>query len=180
MATPILDLLMMDTYSLTTIAIGDSSVYYSFNVSTPTIQITPPGYPTVTQTFVNGGIQIYNAFSLGLTLTDETSCNLSTLPDGVYTFKYSIAPANVYNITKQFLRTSQIESDLDEAFLKLEMMECDGKLKKQAKMTIEDIEFYLAGAIASANKCALKKATQLYNKARTILDNFVNNLECNC
>lgn len=180
MATPILDLILMDTHDLKTIAIGDASVYNNFNISTPSIQITPPGYPTVTLTFVPLGIQIYNAFTLGLTLNDDVDCQLSPLPDGVYTFKYSIAPANVYNITKQFLRTAQIESDTDEAFLKLEMMECDGKLKREKKMIIDDIEFYTSGAIAAANECALKKATELYNKARKILDNFVNNLDCRC
>lgn len=180
MATPILDLILMDTHDLKTIAIGDASVYNNFNISTPSIQITPPGYGTVTLTFTPSGIQIYNAFTLGLILTDETNCTLPPLPDGVYSFIYSIAPAYVYNVTKQFLRTAQIESDLDEAFLKLEMMECDGKLKREKKMIIDDIEYYIAGAIAAANKCALKKATELYNKARKMLDNFVNNLDCKC
>ena len=179
--TPILDLLLMDTYSPKTIAIGDSSVYPSgWNVSTPTIQITPPGYGTVTMPFVNGGIQVYNAFSLGLVINDAPECELGNLPDGVYTFKYSIAPAYTYNVTKQFLRTIQLQSDLDAAFLKLEMMECDGKLKRQKKMIIDDIEYYMAGAIACSNKCALKKATELYNKARKMLDNFIDNLDCNC
>jgi len=181
MAVPTLDLIMLPTYSLTTIAVGDSSVYPTgWNASTPTIQITPPGYGVMTHAFVAGGVQVYNAITLGILMTDDITCQVGPLPDGIYTFKYSIAPALTYNVTKQFLRTDQLESDKDAAFLKLEMMECDGKLKRQNKLILDDIEFYISGAQAAANKCALKQSVELYNKARKLLNEFVNNTNCNC
>lgn len=175
-----LDLLMMDTHSLKTLAIGDASTYKTgMNIQQPSIQITVPGYSPLTMSFVAGGIQVYNSYSLNI-CSETLECNQPALPDGIYTFKYTITPANVYNVTKQFFRMEQIYSDLDYAFLKLEIMECDGRIKKQSKETINNIQYYLSGAAASANQCALKQATELYNKARNLLDKFIDNIDCNC
>jgi len=179
--TPIFDLLMMPTYNPKTMAIGDATIYPAgWNAAVPTIQITPPGYPTSTQSFVPGGIQVYNAYSLGIYTNDMVECNYPELPDGIYKIKYTNNPANQYFVEKTFFRTYQIEADKDEAFLKLEIMECDGQIKKQKKQTIDLIEYYINGAIASANKCALKQATELYNKARKMLDAFLSSSGCNC
>lgn len=178
--TPVLDLITLDTHNLKNIAIGDSSVYpTNWNITQPSLQVTPPGYSSVTLSFEPRGVQVYNAYTLGMCL-ESNECDMSSLPDGIYTFKYTITPANTYNVTKQFFRTAELETTLDEAFLKLEIMECDGKVKKQKKMVIDDIEIYLSGAVASANQCALKQATTLYNKARTLLEDFIANLDCNC
>lgn len=175
--TPVLDLIILDTHNTSFLAIGDGSVYpTNFNAISPSLQITPPGYSLITLTFIAGGVQIYNAESLSICLD---SCPPAALPDGIYTFKYMISPFNVYNVTKQFFRTEQITSDLDAAFLKLNLFECDGRLLLEKKNQIELIQFYIQGAIAASNQCALKLATDLYNKARTLLDCFVNNLQCN-
>ena len=178
--SPTLDLIILDTHDVSTIAVGDTSSYPNgFSIATPTLQVSAPNYPTKTFAFVAHSIQVYNAYTLGI-YSNGDSCSITELPDGIYTFKYSVDPVNVNNVTKQFLRTAKIEATLDEAFLKLELMECDGRIKKQKKETIDLIEYYIRGAIASANKCALKQATELYGKASKMLNNFISNNECNC
>lgn len=178
--TPALDLAMLPTYNVKLLAIADASYYPTgWNVSVPSISITPPGYVPTMMTFVAGGLQLYNANSLGLCTVSDV-CDMPPLPDGIYKVRYTITPANVYFIDKTFLRTDKIESDLDYAFLKLEMMECDGQLKRQKKETIDLIEFYIQGAIAAADQCALKMATDLLGKARRLLDSFVNSLDSPC
>ena len=176
--TATLDLLMMDTHSLKLMAIGDASVYTNFNPSTPTIQITPPGFFTKTMPFTPGGVDIYNAAALGIVPEGTEECSMPDLPDGIYTFKYSVAPVNVYNVTKNFFRTYKLEQLKNKAFLKIDMIGCDGQLKRQQKMDIDDIEFYISGAIAAANECALKRATEIYNKAYKIANNLIKNLDC--
>lgn len=166
---------MMDTHSRLTMAIGDSSYYPSgFIVSTPTIEITVPGYDAITLPFVARGIQIYNSESLGLNCLD-VNCTEFPLPDGIYTVKYSIYPAYTYYVQKTFIRVSALQEKLDEVYLKMDMMECNRELEYQDRKILDTIEAFIQGAIAAANKCANKLAMDLYRKAQKSMDNFINN-----
>jgi len=61
----------------------------------------------------------------------------------------------------------------------MDMMQCDLSIKKQQKVTLDSIYYFMQGAVAAANNCAIDTATKLYIKADKMLDNFVKN-NCNC
>ena len=173
--TPILDLLMMDTHTRDTMAIGDASTYpVGWVISTPTIEITVPAYPSLTLPFVAQSVQIYNATTLGLNCSGD-GCTNFALPDGIYIVKYSIAPAYLYYVQKTFLRVAAIQEKLDEVYLKMDMMECNNALEKQDRIVLDTIQAFIEGAIAAANKCANKLAMDLYRKAQKMIENYINN-----
>lgn len=168
--TPVLNLTIFDSHDANLLVIGDSSQYPTgWNVVSPTVQITVPGYNIKTLEFTRGTINIYNSNDLGITC-DVDTCDLAPIPDGVYVLKYSISPAYQYNTTKTFLRVDNLYKKYDDKILNMEMFKCDGQLRRNIKMQFDEIEFYIQGAIASANRCATSLAMEMYDKANTLLN----------
>src|SRR6266496_3233344 len=146
---PILDLFVLPTSNSQLMAIGDSSDYpYNFTISSPSIEVTPPAFPKVVLSFVPRNVMIFNSDTLNITSTVDGGC-LTDLPDGLYKFKYTIAPAYTYNIEKYFLRVDKLYSKYDDAYLKLDIFQCDGAVKKQDEKVLDDVEEYIQGAIAA-------------------------------
>ena len=169
--TPTLDVTVIPSYSSTLLILADISEYPDgFNISTPTIEITPPGFLMKSQAFQAQGMQIYNAESLGISC-DE--CHAFPLPDGIYTVKYSIVPAYLYFVEKTFLRADRLIEELDAAFIRLDIFQCDLEYKREQKLQLDRIEADINGAIASANQCANKQAMDLYRRAKKRLDSFL-------
>lgn len=167
--TPRLDLTIFDSHDPKKLVIGDSSYYPAgWTISNPTLQITVPGYGTKTVTFVAQSINIYTSNDLGITC-DADPCDLADLPDGIYTIKYTINPAYKYSIIKSFMKVDAIWAKFDDKFLNLEMFTCDSQLSRNRQLQIDEIEFYINGAISAGNKCASKLAIDLYNKADRLL-----------
>jgi hypothetical protein len=176
-STPSLDLIILDTHSSLTLAVGDVSVYPStFSISTPTIEITVPSYPMISLPFVASSVQVYNSTTLGI--TTGTNCDNIALPDGLYSIKYSVYPAYLYYVEKTFLRVDKLMAKWDEAYLKLDLFQCDQAIKFQEQQTLDLIEDYISGAIAASNQCVNKLAVELYTKANSLLDKFINNSCC--
>jgi hypothetical protein len=174
MAAPQLDLTILDSHNPKLLVIADSSVYPTgWNIISPTMGITVPGYAEKQIPFVPQDINIYNSNTLGITC-DVDTCALQDLPDGIYTFKYVIAPALTYNVRKNILRVDRLYSKFDEKFLNLEIFTCDGQLRRNQKMLLDDTEFYIQGAISAGNRCANKLALELYQKAWKLLDKLSN------
>lgn len=175
MTTPVLDLIIMETHNSKLLAVGDASVYpEGFTIAVPTLEISTPSFPTISLPFVAKGIQIYNSDTLGLTSSIETCNDQIALPDGVYTLKYTIAPAYQYNVTKTFLKVDQLYEKIDGMFLSLDISSCDGRIKKQQMDNLDEIEFYIQGAIAEANNCGLQRAIEMYNIANNLADGILN------
>jgi hypothetical protein len=175
--TPVLNLTIFDSHNKKLMVLGDSSYYPTgYNIVNPTVIITVPGYGPKTLEFTERTINIYNSNDLGVTCDVET-CDLANLPDGVYTIKYAIAPAYKWNTTNTFLRVDGIYAEFDEKFLNMQMFTCDGPLKRNQKLQLDEIEYYIQGAISAANRCATDLAIQLYNKANTLIKRF--NPKCN-
>jgi hypothetical protein len=176
MPTLNLDFLVVPTYNVNTMMIVDSSVYTTDPpvVSSPTIEVTPPGFETAVLPF---SVDNYNIFTTtNLNITEEEN---QALPDGIYHIKYSIAPAYENFVEKSIMRVDKLQEKFDEAFMKLDMMECDRAIKKQSKETLSSIYFFIQGAIAAANNCASIEALKLYNQANKMLNNFMKN-DCGC
>lgn len=175
MATVKLDLLIPETHDSKRLLIADVSTYPSpFTINSPTIEITPPGFPQVTAVFTAQGFMVFDSMSLEITCSD-VDCELIALPDGIYYVKYSITPAWQYFVNKSFLRVNKLQEKLDKVYLKLSFMQCDEAIKKEDKRQLDTIEMYINGAIAAGNNCLDSLAMKLYNKACEYIEDFVNN-----
>jgi hypothetical protein len=177
MPTLNLDIIVVPTYNVNTLNVVDASTYPDDPpvVTNPTIEITVPGFDVVNIPFNVNNFNIFTSSSLQITAAGVNQ----PLPDGVYHFKYSIAPAYENYVEKSFMRVDKLQQRFDEAFMKLDMMECDRAIKTQAKVELNSIYFFIQGAIAAANNCAIVEANKLYNQASKQLDSFMKN-NCGC
>lgn len=163
---------MVPTYSTFTMAVVDASVYSVPPVS-PEIDITVPGFNPVNISFSPNQLNLFTSTNLGLTLVGE---NTVPIPDGVYTLTYSTSTETV---TKTIMRVDQLQERFDNAFMKLDMMECDMAIKKQQKVTLDSIYYFIQGSIAAANNCAVDVANKLYAQAERMLKSFSSD-GCGC
>ena len=172
-----LDILIVPTFNTLLLNVTDASVYPTTppNVSGATIEIDVPGFGLVSKPFTVQSANIFNSSNLGI--SDEGE--YLPLPDGIYKLTYSVAPAYENNVTKTILRVDKLQEKFDGAFMKLDMMECDRAIKTQSKVDLNTIYFFIQGAIAAANNCAVDEANKMYNKADKMLDTFLAK-NCNC
>lgn len=165
-----LDLVLIDVNNPNIIGIGDMSVYPAgFNISSPSIQITPPGFNSVVLTFTPNSINLFNSLALGITCTGQ---DLVSLPDGLYTIKYTIAPAYTYYIEKTFMRVYNIQESLDGIFVGMDITQCDKEISDGLNRKINEIQRYIQFSIASANKCANIYAIEAYDKASRLIRKY--------
>lgn len=172
-----LDILVIPTYNTKTLGIADASTYPdSPPVTSPTIEITVPGFGLASLPFTINDFNVFNSSSLGLTSPSETTL---PIPDGLYTLTYSVTPAYQNFVTKTIMRVDQLQEKFDEAFMKLDMMQCDMAIKQQSKVELNTIYFLIQGSMAAANNCAIDTANKLYIQASKQLENFINK-NCGC
>ena len=178
MPTLSLDILVIPTYNSQTLGVADASTYPTDPpvVTAPSIEIVVPSFGSIVLPFNVNDFNIFTSASLGITQVGDP---LLPLPDGVYTLTYSVAPAYENFVTKTIIRVDQLQEKFDNAFMKLDMMECDRAIKTQAKVDLNSIYFFIQGAIAAANNCAVDTANKLYAQADKMLNNFIKN-GCNC
>lgn len=171
-----LDLVLLDTHSLESVCVMDISKYpVGWNSVSPTIQITPPGYDTKSLVFTPSSLQVYKSSNLGIVCD---WCNEVNLPDGIWNFKYSLYPATTYFIEKSFVKVDRLQAKFDEAYLMLDITECDNKIKKLDKEFLSITQDYIDGAIAAGNKCVNKLFNTYYNRATERINRFINNKSC--
>lgn len=80
---------------------------------------------------------IFGSDTLGIT---EAGCK-QPLPDGIYKLKYSIAPAYANYVERTIMRVDRLQEKFDNAFLQLDMMQCDSALRTQASVNLNTINF---------------------------------------
>jgi len=177
MATLKLKIVVVPTYDVASIGVADASTYPTDPpvVTDPILLATPPGFPTISLPFNVGSYNILTSETLGI--TPEGIIN--PLPDGLYTFGYSVAPSSVNFTGIAIMRVDRLQEKFDNAFMTLDMMECDQAIKKQAKENLNTIYLLIQGSIAAANNCAFVQATELYNTASNMLDNMMKK-NCGC
>jgi hypothetical protein len=173
-----LDILVIPTYNTLTLGVADASTYNTNPpvVTSPTIEITMPGFAPVFIPFNVNDFNIFNSASLGLSVVGDP---LIPLPDGIYTLTYSVAPAYQNFVTKTIIRVDQLQEKFDNAFMKLDMMECDLAIKTQAKVDLNSVYYMIQGSIAAANNCAVDTSNKLYVQANKMLNNFIKT-NCGC
>lgn len=172
-----LDILVIPTYSTLTLGIADASTYPTDPpiVSSPTIEINIPNFGIVLLPFNVNDLNVFSSSNLGITPVGTND----PLPDGIYNLKYTVEPAFENFVEKSIMRVDRIQERFDEAFMKLDMMECDRALKAQAKTELTTISFFINGAMAAANNCATVEANKLYLQADKLLTNFIRS-NCGC
>jgi len=138
------------------------------------VTITPPGFDAVTITINSLVLNVLESSDLEIVATGETEVNL---PDGIYSFVFT--PLGEDAITKYFMRIEQLQEKFDAAFMKLDIMECDKALKKQSRVDLMTIYFFIQGAISAANNCAITESNKLYATASRLLTAFIRN-NCGC
>jgi hypothetical protein len=169
-----ISILVIPTYDVNTIGIFDATTGYVLPLADdPVLQITPPGFDMISTSFTISSLNVFDSTDLGIT----TAGNESALPDGIYCIVYNIADYDPVEIS--VMRVDQLQEKFDEAFMQLDMMECDKAIKTQAKVNLTTIWFFIQGAIAAANNCATVTANKLYTQADTMLDNMINT-NCGC
>lgn len=174
---PTLDFIVIPTYNPKTFGIADASTYEDgFTIQSPTLEVTMPGLGLVSITFVPNDFNVLTSGVLEITEPTEDSVDL---PDGVWEFTYSVYPSSENFKTKSIIRVDQLQQRFDQAFMTLDMMECDGAIKKQSKEELNTIYFLIQGAIAAANNCATDVANKLYLQASKQLETFINK-DCGC
>lgn len=165
--TPKLDISIINTYNPNVLSIADISYYpVGYIINNPYIEITPPGFGKVTVLFSPKSLNVFN--SLQLQVSGDTC--LTTLPDGIYKIRYSIQPNYNMFVEKSYLRIDKLMEDFDTAFLKIDINECDTKIKESYRMKLDEIEVYIQAAMAAANKCNDKLAYDLFLKASKYLE----------
>jgi hypothetical protein len=103
----------------------------------------------------------------------------SPISDGIYYLSYSTIPSVTNFVNKTFMRTDLIQEKFDNAFMKLDMMQCDKAIKTQSKVELNTIYYLIQGSIAAANNSSISVANKLYTQADNMLDNFIKN-NCGC
>lgn len=164
-----LNILVIPTYSKDTLGMLDASVYDG-DPTSGSIEITPPDYDAVTLSFNWGEYNVFTSEDLEIT---DAGDDTVPLPDGVYSYTYSITPEDADAITGSFMRIEQLQEKFDAAFMRLDMMECDKAIKKQSKVELSTIYFFMQAALSAANNCAVYEANQLYTTANRMLDTFI-------
>jgi hypothetical protein len=175
-----LDILVIPTYNTLTLGIADASVYPTSppNVTNPQIKITVPNFGIVFLPFNINELNVFSSSNLGITPTGTSD----SLPDGIYYLEYIVQVPPTYateTVQKSIMRVDRLQEKFDEAFMKLDMMECDRAIKTQAKVELTTVSFFINGAIAAANNCATIEANKLYLQADKMLTNFMRK-NCGC
>jgi hypothetical protein len=168
-----LEILVVPTYNTLTLGIADASTYPVVPaVTSPTIEITVPGFGMVSLPFNINDFNIFTSASLGIT---AVGAPLLPLPDGVYYLRYSVTPAYVNYVERTIIRVEKLQEKFDNAFMKLDMMECDLAIRRQQKVNLNSIYYFIQGSIAAANNCAVDTSNKLYTQADNMLNNFIKN-----
>lgn len=172
-----LNIIVVPTYNVASIGVADNSTYPTepIDVQNPFLQISIPNFDEVIIPFIPGTLNVYGSEELGISQEGDTQY----LPDGIYHIKYTINPPLQNFAQVSYYRTNNLQEKFDNAFLTLDIMECDGKLKKQAKEDLTTIYFFIQGAVSAANNCAIAEADKLYKKADKMLNSFLKN-DCGC
>lgn len=173
--SPILDILLLDTHNLTTLAVADNSQYpVGFTIVNPSLSIVPPSFPVKTVVFANSNLNVFTTNDVGITCPSGPDCTICNLPDGYWQLTYTISPALTYTVTKSFMRTDLLQQKLAEVFLSLDLDKCDETVSRQDMLKVDQIQYYIQTSIAAGNKCNEKLAIDLYNIAERMLDEFLN------
>lgn len=171
--TTVLNLDFVKSYNLATIKIADISTYAE-TPSNVSFQIIPPeGYNRINVNFTPRAVNIYSSVDLNI----ATDPNVS-LPDGIYTIRYSVNPNITTLIEKSFMRIDNIKCKYERVFLMVDITcECNTSYKSKIRKKLREIELLINGSVVSAKEGDIVSANEMYKKADCLLNEIKT---CNC
>ena len=176
--TPILDFTILDSHNPKLLAVADVSKFPTgFLPVNATIEITPPSFPTSLHVHSFNNLAMFSTNTLNITCVEDYS-QLPDLADGLWNIKITVAPSHKYFVEKSFFRVDSLVHKWQKALISTDIKECDQSVKKQDKLALDDINFFIQGAVAAANECDYNRATQLYDLANTLLKSFNDTKKC--
>jgi len=169
----ILSLDIPDTLNLNVLRVVDTSVYSTeLAVACPTLQILVPGFTEpVTVTMVQGGETLLTACSLNIQLTDCTT-QQSSLPDGIYVIRYSVAPNDKVFVEYNYLRITSAMNKYYKIFCDVNLSGCEPLQPERDKLNrLRLLRSMLDGAKAKIEFCHnADQGMAIYNYALAQLD----------
>lgn len=175
MATPKINITLQETFNRYYLSVADLSQYpANWNITNPSLEITPPGWNKVNVPFTPKTVSHYMSSHLGITCDEDMDM---VLPDGIYLIKYSIHPNLTYFVEKSFMRVHNLRCQYETAFLKLNLSQCCTSQKQIVlQKELDKIDMLINASVAAANACDSVMAYNHYNLAQQLL----NSLDCNC
>lgn len=171
---PVLRLSLLDLRDQGSLAIADVSTYATIPlVSDISLQITPPGWPTINVPFTPGGISVFKCGDLGIICPIVDCC---PLPDGIYTVEYTVRYSSnlgqgIETIKKTFIKVDQLDCRIANLFLKIDLeCNCPSDEQKKYKLQYREVQLLRDGAVAAANDCDDLLAYKLYACADRQID----------
>lgn len=174
-----LDFDILDTGNPKTLVFLDLSSYYT-EPDSPILQVTLPGHTKYN--VVNIAARKINTFNSN-TLGKTDSYNIRdivALPDGVWTLTFRVCPYDEVYVQKYHLRTTILEQNLEKIFEHFKLLDCDVERDAQMRNDIVDILLAIESGKANAKKGNAKKASQLYQKADSLVTKILDNLSETC
>lgn len=167
---PNLRISLMDLRDQGSIALVDLSAYLSIpSTGDYTLQITAPGWPTISVPFEPTKVNIYRCADLGITCESTECC---PLPDGIYNVVYTVrSGTTTTRINKTFIKVDQLDCRIANLFLKIDLeCDCSSLDQRKFKQQVKEIELLREGAVAAANDCDDLLAYKLYAMANSQID----------
>jgi len=145
---------IVDTACDHVLPIIDISTYASMlPVECSRLDITLPGFYQPVYLDVEPHFnEAITAVRLGM--QNEDNNGLATLPDGIYTIRYSVAPNDYVFVEYKFLRTTLITNEYYREVCKIQLAECEPSREVIQKMKdLRYIKMLIDAAKAKANYC---------------------------
>jgi hypothetical protein len=161
-----------ETNNLKTLRVNDSSFYNpKITPECGLLEVTPPGYINSINFNVDAHFSIVlNSSNLKLAKVNVYR-NLGPLPDGVYTFRYSIKPNEDLWVEYDYLRVTDILKKYYQELCALKAQPYpQSKDFRERLSDLREIKGYIDIAQAEVNECGnRKKGMELYKYAQELL-----------
>lgn len=165
-----------DTLNTKILRIEDYSDYSeNVPIECQKLEVTCPGFfePVVITDLEPGFIVNLTACKLGLQLYD-CDINQLSIPDGVYSVRYSLSPSSQVNVEYKYLKASSLLQKYREILcsIPLDGTQPDEDTEAQLKL-LNEIKTYIEAAKIKVETCHdVNKGMNLYNYAKTLLGKF--------
>lgn len=183
-----LSLDVIETSCENIIRITDTSVYVlGLAVDCPRLDIWVPGFaqpnyfdsttsPVLTQDFD------IKFSALDLCAPNVTVSSESTLPDGVYTIRYSVSPNDKSYVEYYHLRTTKLTNAYYKELCKLSLEPCEPTAEQKQKMNdLRYVKMLIDGAKAKVEYChSPKQGSEMYDYAKKVLSKYQNGCCLTC
>jgi hypothetical protein len=152
-----LSLEVPDTNNCSVFRIADTSTYdIHIPITCSKLEITSPGFnePVVID-ILKGFNVVLNACTLGIQTSGCGETN-QTIPDGIFTIRYSVSPNDKVFVEYHYLRVCQILNLYFNELCKLELTACEPEPDVKARLNeLRLIKSFIDAAKAKVEQCDL-------------------------